>query len=151
MKNYFLGGQELIKEHTLILKQFLFFNENTYERSNTFLKSKEGYLVPISIRCKLFPNFTYDFLIIANIMFKENNLPTINNKDNINNDINNDSIVKVYSFFLNYDFDMFGMTKNFYLEFDLNQNMIRQLKLNFCQFFCIDENKLIDQVLKEKN
>ena len=151
MKNYFLGGQELIKEHTLILKQILFFHENTYERSNTFLKSKEGYLVPISMRCKLFPNFTYDFLIIANIMFKENNLPTINNKDNINNDINNDSFVNVYSFFLNYDFDMFGMTKNFYLEFDLNQNMIRQLKLNFCQFFCIDENKLIDQVLKEKN
>ena len=43
------------------------------------------------------------------------------------------------------------MTKNFYLEFDLNQNMLRELRFNFCKFFCIDEYKLLKQIHKEKN
>ena len=73
-----------------------------------------------------------------------------NKKANIFN-IKNDRILNNYSFLLNYDFDFFGMTKNFYLEYELNQNMLRELKLNFCQFFCMDENKLIDQIHKEKN
>ena len=148
----FPGGQELIKEHTLILKQFLFFNEYSYERGNTFIKTKEGYLVPISFTGKPFPSFSFDFLIIANITFNDNSLSNIHhNKDNIYNaNKNDDKIVNSYSFFLNYDFDIFGMTKNFYLEYDLNQNMFRELRINFCQFFCINENKLNEKIKKEK-
>ena len=28
--------------------------------------------------------------------------------------------------------------------------MFRELRINFCQFFCIDENKLIEKILKER-
>ena len=154
----FPGGPELIKEHSYIMKQFLFFNKNNFSKYKTFIKSKEGYLVSCNIVCKLFPNFSEDFSIIANITFiEDNSLSEIdqqsidnNKKTNVFN-LSNDKILNIYSFILNYDFDIFGMTKNFFLEYNLNQNMLRELRLNFCQFFCMDENKLIEQIHKEKN
>ena len=43
------------------------------------------------------------------------------------------------------------MTKNFYLEYNLNQAMFGELGINFCQFFCINEYKLSKQIIIERN
>ena len=149
----FPGEKELIKEHTFLLKQFLFFYKNEYVKNRTFLKSKEGYLVSIDFICKIFPNLENDFDLIANITFNDdlnsNNFSINNNNKNKFNE-NNTMIKNKYSFFLNSDFEIYSLSKNFYLEFDLNQNMLRELRINFCNFFCIDENKIIDQIYKEK-
>ena len=146
----FPGPPELIKEHIFMLKQFLFFYENAFSKDNTFIKSKEGYLVSINFTCKTFPNFQENFNLIANIIFNEDLLPEFyTNKKSNNFNTSNDKI-KIYSFLLDYDFDFFGLTKNFFIEYDLNENMFRELRINFCQFFCIDENKLIEKILKEK-
>ena len=149
----FPGSQDLIKEHSLILKQFLFFYSNTYSKFNTFVKSKEGYLVSVNINCKVFPSFMDDFLLIANVIFNnemdidKNNIN--NNKDKNINNINN-KIINSYSFMLNNDYEIFSLTKNFYIEYNLNQSMFRELRINFCQFFCVDENKLSKQIIKER-
>ena len=152
-KQLFPGGKELIKEHSFLLKQFLFFYKNEYVKNRTFLKSKEGYLVSIDFICKIFPNFDNDFYLIANITFNDdlnkNNFSINNNKSDKFNE-NNKMIMNKYSFFLSSDFEIYSLSKNFYLEFDLNQNMIRELRINFCQFFSIDENKLTAQIYKEK-
>ena len=149
----FPGPPDLIKEHTFILKQFLFFYENVFSKDNTFIKSKEGYLVSINFTCKTFPNFHQNFNLIANIIFNDDLLPefynNINNKKSNNFNTSNDKI-NTYSFLLDYDFDFFGLTKNFFTEYDLNEKMFRELRINFCQFFCIDENKLIEKILKER-
>ena len=152
----FPGGQKLIKEHTYILKQFLFFYNNIYTKDKTFLKSKEGYLIPINLICRTFPNFSDNFFLISNIIFEDEQLSdiylnTIKNYKNSNNiNDNKDKIVKIYSFLLNCEFDFFGTTKNFYEEYELNRKMFSELKINFCQFFCVDENKLLEQIKKEK-
>ena len=155
----FPGNQELIKEHSLILKQFLFFYSNTYKKKGTFVKSKEGYLVPVDITTKTFPTFLYDFLLITNVQFNnnlENNIINMNNthnnkdiKDN-NSIINGNRLINTYSFMLNNEYEIFTLTKNFYLEYNLNQAMFRELRINFCQFFCIDENKLSTQIVNER-
>jgi len=149
----FPGPPDLIKEHTFIMKQFLFYYENIFSHDNTFIKSKEGYLVSIKFTCKTFPNFQEDFNLIANIIFNDDLLPEfynqINNKKSSNFNTCNDKI-NTYSFLLDYDFEFFGLTKNFFTEYDLNENMFRELRINFCQFFCIDENKLIEKILKER-
>ena len=149
----FPGPPELMKEHTFMMKQFLFFYENVYAKDNTFIKSNEGYLVSINFICKTFPNFQENFNLIANIIFNDDLLPDfynhINSKKTNNFNTSNDKI-NTYSFLLDYDFDFFGLSKNFYTEYDLNQNMFRELRINFCQFFCIDENKLIEKILKER-
>ena len=155
----FPGNQELIKEHTLILKQFLFFQSNTYNKIRTFVKSKEGYLVPVNITSKVFPTFLYDFLLITNVRFSDNlekgnlNMKDINNNKGIK-DIKNiersNNLVNTYSFMLNNEYEIFSLTKNFYLEYNLNQAMFRELRINFCQFFCIDENKLSCQIISER-
>ena len=132
------GNQELINEHSLILKQFLFFHNNTYNKCKTFVKSKEGYLVPVNITAKVFPTFLYDFLIITNVSFN-NNLEKFN--DNKRND-NDNKLINTYSFILNNKYEIFSLTKNFYLEYNLNQAMFGELSINFCQFFCINEYKL---------
>ena len=154
----FPGNQELIKEHTLILKQFLFFYSNTYNKAGTFIKSKEGYLVPVNITTKVFPSFVYDFLLITNVKFNENlekgylNINNINNnkEKNDNKNIDSNRLINTYSFMLNNEYEIFTLTKNFYLEYNLNQAMFRELRINFCQFFCIDENKLSIQIINER-
>jgi len=148
----FPGPPDLIKEHTFIMKQFLFFYENVFSQDNTFIKSKEGYLVSINFNCKIFPNFHENFNLITNIIFNDDLLPEFyNNLNNKKTNFNtcNDKI-NTYSFLLDYDFDFFGLTKNFFIEYDLNEKMFRELRINFCQFFCIDENKLIEKILKER-
>ena len=152
----FPGGQDLIKEHSLIMKQFLFNHKNVFCKSKTFLKSKEGYLVSIDFKCKIFPNFTNNFSLISNIIFNdEDSIDELSNPPNENfkkiNNNDKDKMVNSYSFLLNYDFDFFGLTKNFYLEYDLNQNMFRELRINFCQFFCVDEAKLIEEMHNERS
>ena len=142
----FPGEMDLCKEHAFILKQFLFFNKNVYAKESTFLKSKEGYLISISFICKIFPNFKDDFSLIANIIFQENLIE--NKKSNLKKKEDN-KITNIYSFFLSRDFYVFALTKNFYLEYYLNHNNFRELRINFCQFFCIDENKFIEQIEKE--
>jgi len=149
----FPGAQELIKEHSFMMKQFLFFYENFHTKDNTFIKSKEEYLVSINFTCKTFPNFQQNFNLIANIIFNDDLLPEfynhISSRKTNNFNTCNDKI-NTYSFLLDYNFDFFGLTKNFFIEYDLNQNMFRELRINFCQFFCIDENKLIEKVFKER-
>jgi hypothetical protein len=51
---------------------------------------------------------------------------------------------------LNQDFEFFALTKNFFLEYGFNQNMFRELNINFCHFFCVEENKLKEQINTEK-
>ena len=136
------------------MKQFLFFNSNFYAKNESFIKSKEGYLVSVNFTCKIFPNFINDFYIIVNIIFNDDKFSNIKNNPNNNNNktintLNNKSIHS-YSFFLGSDFEFYGLTKNFYLEYYLNQNMFRKLKLNFCQFFCINKDELTKQIKKEK-
>ena len=149
----FPGTQELIKEHNLILKEFLFFYKNYYSKTNTFLKSKEGYLISINFTCQAYPSFNHDFLLISNIVFNEDSGNNYshqsidNRRTNIFNSIDK---MNVYSFLLDYHFDFLSMTKNFFIEYDINQNMFRELRINFCQFFCINENKLIERISKEK-
>jgi len=152
----FPGGQKLIKEHTILIKQFLFFNKNTFTKENTFLKSKDGYLVPINFICKTFPNFIDEFYLITNIIFNDEPISdllynTIEHNMKTNNfNTNEDKMVNIYSFLLNSEFDFFGSTKNFFIEYYLNRDMFRELRINYCQFFCVDENKLNEQIIKEK-
>ena len=142
----FPGEQDLCKEHSFILKQFLFFHKNAYTKENTFLKSKEGYLISINFTCKVFPNFKEDFSLIANIIFQDN---LIENKKSYFKKKEDNKIINIYSFVLNHDFYIYSLTKNFYLEYYLNHNMFRELRINFCRFFCVDESKLIEQIDKE--
>ena len=152
----FPGGQKLMKEHNLLIKQFLFYNKNTYAKENTFLKSKDGYLVPINFICKSFPNFIDEFYLITNIIFNDEPISELyyntieHNIKTYNFNNNEDKMVNIYSFILNSEFDFFGSTKNFFIEYQLNRDMFRELRINFCQFFCVDENKLNEQIIKEK-
>ena len=141
----FPGKEYLYKEHSLILKQFLFFNKNVYSKEKTFLKSKEGYLISINFICKSLPNFKENFSLIADIIFNDD-ISEYNKTSKIKNKEKN---ANVYSFFLDRNFYIFGLTKNFYLEYYLNLNFFRELKINFCRFFCVDEIKLIEQIEKE--
>ena len=144
------------KEHSFIMKQFLFFYKNDFSKNKAFLKSKEGFIISVNFTCKIFPTFNEDFFLIINIIFDENSSNNLKNPtsehdkvtDNVNN--NNNENFNSYFFLLDYRFDFISITKNFYLEYDLNQNLFRELKINFCQFFCVNENKLIEKISKEK-
>ena len=132
-------GTHFIKQHELLMKQFIFFDYNSFSKNNTFLKTKEGYLMGIKFTAKKFPTFFDDFFIIIGIDF-------------INDicDSESDNKYHRYSFLLDENFEFMSQTINFYEDFMFNISMFKELKINFLKFFNVSKNKLIHN-LKKKN
>ena len=154
------SNPEMSKEHTLLMKQFIFSDKISFKKEESFIKNKDGYLIRINLHSKLFPNLTNEFYIINNIvLINDESLKTDKGKEKKNekknniynsNILNNNQINKQYSFLLNDSFNFVGITENFYDEFKINQIMFKELKINFLQFFCIDENKLLNKIIHER-
>ena len=130
-------GIKFSKQHELLMKNFLFFDYNSREKNNTFLKTKEGYLQGINFIAKKFPTFHEDFFMITGIDFTDKK-----SENNIN--------FNKYSFFLDGNLDFIFQTKNFFQDFEFNIHMFKELKTNFCDFFCINRNSF-NKKLKKKD
>ena len=85
---------------------------------------------------------THFLSLISNIRFNDNSEKQLieDTKKSCIVNINNDNIINNYSFMLNQDFEFFGLTKNFFLEYELNHNMFRELNINFCQLSKLNSN-----------
>ena len=132
-------GVKFIKQHELMMKQFLFFSYNTYAKANTFIKSKDGYLVGVSIVAKKFPTFYEDFFIIIGLDFNEKLFYS-----KINKSFNR------YSFLLDENSEFIAETKNFAEDFEFNISMFKDIRTNFFEFFCVDKNIIFEKI-KKKN
>ena len=132
-------GTRFIKQHELLMKQFLFFNINSYIKKDTFLKTKEGYLLGVTLNAKKFPTFYDEFFLIIGLDFNDELFLSEINK-NFNR----------YSFLLDENLDFVSQTQNFYDDFEFNIYMFKEMKTNFFEFFCIDKNKFNEE-LKNKN
>ena len=142
----FPSNSEMMKEHELLLKQFLFHDKNHYKKSESFILSKYNSLIPVNFQAKIFPTFINEFYIIVNMnVLNDESCIELNETNNLN-----ESKVITYSFLLNNNFDFLGITENFFEEFEFTQEMLHELGVNYCQFFCIDQDKLISQIIKEK-
>ena len=131
-------GVKFIKQHELLMKHFLFFSYNSYAKANTFIKSKEGYLIGVSIIGKKFPTFYEDFFYIIGIDFNERLFYSKINK-----------CFNRYSFLLDENMEFIAETKNFLEEFEFNIGMFRDIKTNFLEFFCVDKNSILDKIKKK--
>ena len=130
-------GIKFSKQHELLMKNFLFFEYNSSEKNNTFLKTKEGYLQGLNFKATKFPTFHEDFFMIIGIDFTDK-------KSKNNNNFNK------YSFLLDGNLDFIFQTKNFFQDFEFNIHMFKELKTNFCDFFCINRNTF-NKKLKKKD
>ena len=130
-------GIKFAKQHELLMKNFLFFDHNSHVKSSTFLKTKEGYLQGISFKATKFPTFHENFFMIVGIDFTDKNSE-------------NNSCFNKYSFFLDGNLDFIFQTKNFFQDFEFNIHMFKELKTNFCDFFCINRNSF-NKKLKKKD
>ena len=133
-------GLKFKKEHELIMKQFLFFNSDKYNRKNSFLKSKDGYLTSIKFNLRKLPVFFDDFFYIVDIDF---------NDELYNSEVNHS--YNRYSFLLDEDFEFLYHTKNFYEEYGFNVFMFKEIQMNFTDFFCVDKNQLCNEIEKLKS
>ena len=133
-------GVQFIKQHELLMKQFLFFDNNSYIKKDTFLKDKYGYLIGINLTAKKFPTFYDDFFMIIGIGFNDNLFFSEVNKS-----------YNRYSFLLNENLDFISETKNFYEDFEFNICMFKEIKTNFFEFFCIDKNKFFEKLQKKNS
>ena len=132
-------GIKFIKQHESLMKQFLFFESNSYIKKDTFLKTKEGYLLGVQLTAKKFPTFYDDFFILIGLDFNDKLFLSEINK-NFNR----------YSFLLDENLDFISQTKNFYDDFQFNIYMFKEMRTDFFEFFCIDKNKF-NEKLKSKN
>ena len=133
-------GVKFIKQHELLMKQFLFFSYNTYAKANTFIKTKDGYLLGVSVEAKKFPSFYEEFLLIIGLDFNDKLFYS-----KINKSFNR------YSFLLDENSEFIAETKNFYEDFEFNINMFKEIKTNFFEFFCVDKNNIIEKIRKKNN
>ena len=119
--------------HNFLMKKFLFLNSPVFEKKSTFILNKENYLVNCDILAKLFPHLKNEFYIIIDIKI---------NKNDINKNSNEINQSLIYSLILNYDFNILNISKNFEDNFYFNLKIFDNLKINYCDFFGIDEIKL---------
>ena len=131
-------GVKFIKQHELMMKQFLFFSYNTYAKTNTFIKSKDGYLVGVSVVAKKYPTFYEDFFIIIGLDFNEKLFYS-----RINKSFNR------YSFLLDENSEFIAETRNFMEDFEFNVSMLKDIRTNFFEFFCVDKNLIIEKIRKK--
>ena len=131
-------GVKFIKQHELMMKQFLFFSYNTFAKTNTFIKSKDGYLVGVSVVAKKYPTFYEDFFIIIGLDFNEKLFYS-----RINKSFNR------YSFLLDENSEFIAETRNFMEDFEFNVSMLKDIKTNFFEFFCVDKNLIIEKIRKK--
>ena len=132
-------GVKFIKQHELLMKQFLFFSYNTYTKKNSFIKTKDGYLMGVSMTAKKFPTFYEDFFIIIGLDFNEKLFYSKLNKS-----------FNRYSFLLDENMEFIAETKNFLEDFEFNIHMFKEIKTNFFEFFCVDKNRIMEKI-KKKN
>ena len=132
-------GVKFIKQHELLMKQFLFFSYNTFAKANTFIKSKDGYLIGVSMVAKKYPTFYEDFFIIIGLDFNEKLFYSRINKR-----------YNRYSFLLDENSEFIAETRNFVEDFEFNVSMFKDIKTNFFEFFCVDKNLIIEKI-KKKN
>ena len=133
-------GVKFIKQHELLMKQFLFFSYNAYVKTNTFLKNKEGYLMGVSVVAKKYPNFFNDFFIILGIDFNEKLFYARLNK-----------CFNRYTFILDENWEFVSETRNFFEEFEFNVNIFKEIRTNFLEFFCVDKNRIMKKITKKNN
>ena len=131
-------GVKFIKQHELMMKQFLFFSYNTFAKTNTFIKSKDGYLVGVSVVAKKYPTFYEDFFIIIGLDFNEKLFYS-----RINKSFNR------YSFLLDENSEFIAETRNFMEDFEFNVSMLKDIRTNFFEFFCVDKNLIIEKIRKK--
>ena len=132
-------GIRFNKQHEILMKTFLFSDDNSLVKNNTFLRTKEGYLQGINFTAKKFPSFYVDFYMIVGIDFTDDLFLS-----QINQSFNR------YSFMLDENLEFISQTKNFYQDFEFNIYMFKEIKINFFDFFCVDKNKF-NEKLKKKN
>ena len=128
---------DIKKEHNFLMKQFLFVPNSTFYKKNTFILDNNNYLISVDIKCKTLPSIYNVFNIIVDIKILDDE---------------NDYKIK-YNLFLNKNFKISNISKNFEDLFLFDLKMFDILKINFCDFFGINKTKLekkIQHNLKKK-
>ena len=112
---------DIRKEHLTFLKQFSIIQNGKFNSSNTFILSKEGCLINISLHSKILPTL-YSFVYIIN------DIKIIENKDK-------SSIT--YCVFLDKNGYFLNICKYFEQNFFFDIKRIKQLNIKFHEFFGI--------------
>ena len=117
---------ELNENHKIIMKQFLFIPNPTFQRNETYLVNFEKHLINTTINVKVLPHFNAAFYLISNVE------PIERYSD--------------YSFsyclLLNRDFKFLSLSENFETQFFFTLKMFDILKITFCDFFGISSTRL---------
>ena len=87
---------------------------------------------------KKYPTFYEDFFIIIGLDFNEKLFYS-----RINKSFNR------YSFLLDENSEFIAETRNFMEDFEFNVSMLKDIKTNFFEFFCVDKNLIIEKIRKK--
>ena len=117
---------DIKKEHNFLMKQFLFVPNCVFYKKNTFILDNNNYLISVDIKCKTLPSIYNVFNIIVDVKILEDE---------------NDYKIK-YNLFLNKNFKISNISKNFEDLFLFDLKMFDILKINFCDFFGLNKMKL---------
>lgn len=117
---------ELNENHKIIMKQFLFIPNPTFQRNETYLVNFEKHLINTTINVKVLPHFNAAFYLISNVE------PIERYSD----------YSFSYSLLLNRDFKFLSLSENFETQFFFTLKMFEILKITFCDFFGISSTRL---------
>jgi len=125
------------EQHKLIMKKIIFLDFDSKILKESFLVTKSMYYFGIQVASTFLPTIENNATLILDILpLRENNEFSGPKKNK-------------YKFILDQGTNMISYTKNFEENFFINLQMFKKLNINFCHFFTINYDKLVQKCDKE--
>ena len=121
--NNMLIPNVIAEYHNLYMKYFILYGYTAYMKK-TFLVNKRKQLLPVNAHIKVLPTLT----TLSNLILQ------IEMYDNI--------LHKQYHLMLNNEYNLISMSKSFEDEFVFTLDMFKTVKLNFCDFFGLNKERI---------
>ena len=121
--NELLIPKQITHYHSIYMKTFILMGYPNYQKKS-FLVNKELQLLPYNINCKIIPMIDSLYSIIVNIEKQT----TVNSKN--------------YHVILDMSYHVLCISEAFELQFFFSLKMLNMLKINFCDFFGVNKEKI---------
>lgn len=152
--------RDIRKGHEKLLQLFINYNNKLIFKytKETYLLNKNNNIIPLIVSAKKLPTYHKNISLIINASFINNNTSTFSNTNtnNSNSNItNNKSNVNaqdyfMYHFLLDYNYNIFAISSSVESQFMFSLKMFEDLKINFCFFFNISQEKLTPKDIQLK-
>ena len=121
--NEIMIPKDIAPYHTIYMKEFILMGNKGYAKSS-FLLNKDNQLIPVNIMCEVQPTISSLYTFIVNV------------------ELNNSQSYKNYYVISDTTYNLWSISESFEKEFFFSVKMLNSLKINICDMFGVNKERL---------